>query len=555
MNVLLSFMVSTNRLAGILETAALAEVDAELSTSTLLTTGQRNEHILAVRANHDVLEIVFSMVLDLQGGTGLRTVSQVCQKWRRVALDAPLLWRKALNLFVGTTWMLEMLRCTMDVPLNICVSGQDIHMGVVYANLSSIADFFWRFEMLDIDAPYPQITEFFGFVPFDRSDAPRLRTLSLCGQSGHDLSEHNEDLPAELLSLCAPNLERLSLEDCPFDWEILKCGLLHSTIRLSVLHICYSAEGDTPHILSVSSLLEALALITSLQELRLKNVLKINENPFIEMVTPTIMFPALRTLDLQASIEFCASFLNGVLTPMLTELDVECNTMAETSDTPVYMTSALMIGISAAVSRNLHDILTVIHHKRKFWILLRSRQTGAFCQVLVRRVNDSPTLENILQRLANMPSVHGTEILHIDLSKDVRDKIAGAVWEHFFECLNNVVFLNFGKYPVPRILQTLYRNAKGAVEVQEQGKKVTILLPLLQTITVLASPNLCILADMIGELRETVGTPIDRFGMFRKTDSYLAVQDHITAWLEGNVTNAPIDDVEESTEEPEDFGG
>ena len=553
MNVLFSFIVSPNRLADILETAASADFDAELSTGILQATEQRNERILAIRANHDVLEIIFFMVLDLEGSAGLRTVSQVCQKWRNVALDAPLLWSKALSLFVGPTWMFEMLRRTMDVPLNICVSGQDIHTSVVYANLLSIADFFWRFETLDIDAPYPQINEFFGFVPFDRNDAPRLRALSLCGQSWHDLRAHDEDLPTELLSLRAPNLERLSLEDCPFDWEILKSGLLHSSIRLSVLHICYSAESDAPHILSISSLLMALASITSLQELKLKNLKPINENPFIEMVTPTIMFPALRTLDLQANIGFCASFLNGVLTPILAELDVECNTMAETGDTPVFMTSALMSGISAVVSCP-HDVLTVIHRNRRLWIWLRSRQTGAFCRILVRRVNDSPALKNILRRLANMPSAHGTEMLQIDLGKDVHNKVAGEVWEHLFERLNNVVFLNFGKYPVPRILQTLYRNAKGAVEAQEQGKKATVLLPLLWTITALASPNLCILADMIGELREIVGAPIDRFGTLRKTDTYLAMRDRIVAWLEGSISNVPMDNFEESTEESEDFG-
>ena len=554
MNVLFSFIVSPKRLADILETAASADFDAELSTSILQATEQRNERVLAVRANHDVLEIIFLMVLDLEGSAGLRTVSQVCQKWRNVALDAPLLWSKALNLFVNTPWMFEMLRRTMDVPLNICVSGQGIHTSVVYANLLSIADFFWRFETLDIDAPYPQINEFFGFVPFDRSDAPRLRSLSLCGQSWHDLRAHDEDLPTELLSLRAPNLERLSLEDCPFDWEILRAGLLHSSIRLSVLHICYSEESDAPHILSISSLLTALASITSLQELRLKNLKPINENPFIEMVTPTIMLPLLRTLDLQANIGFCASFLNGVLTPILTKLDVECNTMAETSDTPVFMISALMFGISAVVSRNPHDVLTVIHRNRRIWIWLRNRQTGAFCRILVRRVNESPALKNILRRLANMPSAHGIEILQIDLGKDVHNKVAGEVWEHLFERLNNVMFLNFGKYPVPRILQALYRNAKGAVEAQEQGKKVTILLPSLQAITALASPNLCILVDMIGELREIVGAPIDRFGTLSKTDTYLAVRNRIVAWLEGSISNVPMDDFEESTEESEGFG-
>ncbi|KAI6024050.1 hypothetical protein PISMIDRAFT_19966 [Pisolithus microcarpus 441] len=112
--------------------------------------------------------------------------------------------------------------------------------------------------------------------------------------------------------------------------------------------------------------------------------------------------------------------------------------------------------------------------------------------------------------------------------------------------------LNLGDYPVPRILKNLYRNARGALEAKKQGKKSTILLPLLETITVAASSKLCVLVDMIAEVRETVGAPIDRFVALREMDTYHAVREHITSWLEGNVTDAQMEDDNESVGDSDD---
>ncbi|KAI6043231.1 hypothetical protein EDC04DRAFT_2891263 [Pisolithus marmoratus] len=509
MNASVSSVVSPNELAAILESATLAELDrvlANLSTTTLLVAQERNKHILAARTNRDILEIIFSVVIDSQGSTGLRSVSQVCQEWRKVALGAPLLWRKALSLSVSPNWMFEMLRRTVHLPLTIRISHQDFHRDVVYANLLSIADQFWRFETLEIDAPCPYICEFFGFVPFDSSEAPRLRVLSLCGQNWQGLLDNDE------------------LENFPFGWDVLKSGLVHS-IKLSVLHICYPGESDAPHTLSISELLATLGSITSLQELKLHNVLKaVNENLLVEWVTPATVLPALQTLDLQAGIRFCSGFLNGVEAPALVELDVECNTTDEAGDAPLLTSTALMIGISGIAPHDPYNIFTVLHQKGNLWISLRSNQTGAFCRILVPQVNDGPTLECILRKLADMPSVHSTERLEISLSKAAHRKVTGEMWVYLFECLNKVSCLDLGNYPVPRILKNLYWNAKGALEAQKQGEEVILLLPSLETIAIATSLTLCVLVDMIAELRESVGTPIDRYAMLRKMDTYQAAQ-------------------------------
>ncbi|KIK17381.1 hypothetical protein PISMIDRAFT_15156 [Pisolithus microcarpus 441] len=253
--------------------------------------------------------------------------------------------------------------------------------------------------------------------------------------------------------------------------------------------------------LSISELLATLKSIISLQELKLHNVLKvISENLLTESVMPTTALPVLQTLDLQANIQFCSGFLNGVEVLALVELDIECNSTNEAGDTPLFMTSAFMIGISRIVPHDPYNIFSVLHQKGKLWISLQSNQTGAFCWILVPEVNDGPTLERTLQKLADMPSVHSTERLEIGFSKDTHRKVIGEVWAYLFKHLNKVSSLDLGTYPVPHILQILYCNAKGALEAQKQGKEVSVSLPSLETITITTSLTLCILVDMIAKL-------------------------------------------------------
>ncbi|KAI6099070.1 hypothetical protein F5141DRAFT_1066668 [Pisolithus sp. B1] len=353
MNASVSPIVFPN-LAVLLESATLAELDQALVNLSA-----------TAHTNRDILEIIFSVIINWQGSTGLRSVSQVCQEWRMVALAAPLLWHEALSLSVNPDWMFEMLRHTMHVPLTIHISHHNIHRDMVYANLLSIADQLWRFKTLEIDTPCSYICEFFGFIPFDSDEVPRLCILSLSGKHWQGLLDNDEVLPDELLALSALNLEHLALENFPFDWDVLKFGLAHS-IRLLVLHICYPGESDVPHTLLISELLATLKSIISLRELKLHNILKvISENLLTESVTPTTALPALQTLDLQANIQFCSGFLNRVEALALVELDVECNSTNEAGNTPLFMTSVFMISIS---SKDAHRKVI-----REVWVYLFER--------------------------------------------------------------------------------------------------------------------------------------------------------------------------------------
>ena len=550
---LASFVASPEQSVGLLEAATLAELDralASLSASTRLVARQRNQRILA-SANQDVLNIIFSLLIDRKGDTALRSVSQVCQQWRRVALESPLLWRKVLDLSANPRWMVEMLKRTRDVSLTVRISQQDFKNKRHYTNLVNITEQFWRLETLEIDASFPCICEFFSFVTFDGTEVPRLRSLSLCGSRSRDLPEYDDMLPYELLALSAPSLEYLALDNCPFDWDGLNSGSIRS-FKLTVLHVFYPTDSDAPHALPVSELLAILAPMISLQELRLRNIFEANgEDLLTEWGTSnTTTFPALRILEIQANIRICSGFLNSVSAPKLVELEVECTAPGDTS---LIAIRPFMQGISKVAPRESYKTLTAIYQTGKLWIALQDSQTRVFSRIVVPVPhNNGPILAYIIRKLADMSSVHSAKRLKIGFSKDVHTKITENTWVYILQRLNKVSLLDLGNYPIAYILGTLYRNAKNVLEAQGQGETISVLLPLLETIAVPASPRQCMLVDIIAELREMVGTPIDPYVMLREMDTYHVLRERIVEWLEGNVTSGHLWSVTEDESESED---
>ena len=357
-------------------------------------------------------------------------------------------------------------------------------------------------------------------------------------------------LPYELLAFSAPSLEYLALDNCPFDWDALNSGPIRS-FKLTVLHVFYPTDSDAPHALPVSELLAILAPMISLQELRLRNIFEANcEDLLMEWeASSATMFPALRILDIQANIQICSGFLNSVSASNLVELEVECNT---TGDTSLFAIRPFMSGISKLAPREPYKILTAIYQTGKLWIALQGNQTRTFSRIVVPVPHNSgPILAYIIQKLADMSSVHSAERLKIDFSKDVHTKIMEDTWVYLLQRSNKVSLLDLGSYPVAYILRTLYRNAKNVLEAQEQGEAIGILLPLLETIAVPASPRQCMLVDIIAELREIVGAPIDPYVMLREMDTNRVLRERAVEWLEGNVTNGHLSSVTEDKSDSE----
>jgi len=323
-----------------LKTATLAELDASLRNlvaSAHLVAQKRNERLPAIHITQKVLVMIFTEVIELKGNAGLRVVSQVCQQWRNVALQEPMLWKRVLGFSGKPRWTSELLRRTRNAPLDISVSLVDIladSRRLVISNVMNVADHFWRFRTFDLSAPYQHICDFFGLVSFDRNEAPHLRVLSLHSQNCDNLPKCNDALPVKLLALAKPRLEYLVLQGCYFHWDVMNSGLAHS-YGLSTLHINYPEKSDPALKPSTFSLLTALVSLTSLKELKLRNAIK--PDPIAQWDHSTVILPQLQTLHLQSNMQLCANLLGGIQAPMIVSLDVDCDTTTSFIEISAFM--------------------------------------------------------------------------------------------------------------------------------------------------------------------------------------------------------------------------
>ncbi|KAI6142778.1 hypothetical protein BKA82DRAFT_25737 [Pisolithus tinctorius] len=431
-----------------LETATLAELDASLRK--LISSAQL------------VLVMIFTEVVKLRGDAGLRAISQVCQQWQKVALQAPMLWERVLVFSGKPRWTSEMLRRTLNTPLDISINPVDLpadSRALVISNVMTAADHFWRFRAFNLAAPYPYICKFFDLVSFDRNEAPHLRVLSLSSQNWGNLPECNKALPVKLLTLATPCLEYLVLQGCHFHWDAMSSGLARS-YGLSTLHIDYPEKSDPASKPSTFALLTALVPLTSLKELKLRNATK--PDPTSQWDHSTVILPQLQTLHLRSSMQLCADFLGRIEAPTIVRLDIDCNTT--TSD--------------------------------NLLIVLKGTANGDFCRIningVLRRVNYL-SLPQIFVSLANMPSVWAVEELMIAFSTDIHTMVAVGTWPYLLERLRKVT---------SRInLYHLYFDARDALEAQTLGWEVGIQLPLLEVIVVPPSSELRKLVATITDLR------------------------------------------------------
>ncbi|KAI6004549.1 hypothetical protein EDC04DRAFT_2611638 [Pisolithus marmoratus] len=102
----------------------LDEILQWLRSVVVCTSQWCNTFAPAVCLPEDMLLLIFEHALPDRDTRMLRTLSQVCHGWQSVILQAPLLWRKALNLTDGSTWFAEVLRRTQAAPLEVFLTLQ-----------------------------------------------------------------------------------------------------------------------------------------------------------------------------------------------------------------------------------------------------------------------------------------------------------------------------------------------------------------------------------------------------------------------------------------------
>ncbi|KAI6006116.1 hypothetical protein EDD15DRAFT_2359260 [Pisolithus albus] len=320
-------------------TVAVADADEidqmlqMLRAATVYASQWRNSFAPAARLPGDVLLLIFEHVLPGRHTCVLRTLSQVCRRWRLTILQAPLLWHKALNLADRTMWFSEVLRRTRTVPLEFFFDIAEDYTGYAIPNLTTVMnDHFWRCVSLHIEGYKEDIEEIVdSCITMDK--APLLRRLSI-----HNIScslpstrDGEAEIPDTFLSVLAPQLVSLHMEGCAFNWNIVCSRLAPHSPLLSSLCVRNFRIQSAATVVQLLSLLESFP---SLKDLRLQNSFFSSEAD--RNARPhKVVLSQLTSLVFESSTVAGAMLLAALELPSLTKLEVTIDDGS--SSLPLYL--------------------------------------------------------------------------------------------------------------------------------------------------------------------------------------------------------------------------
>ncbi|KAI0258744.1 hypothetical protein BC834DRAFT_695378 [Gloeopeniophorella convolvens] len=186
-------------------------------------------------------------------------VTHVCQAWRNVALDSPLLWRRIDGL-IGRQWAYEMLGRAKDLPLALTIP---------YDFMRFVADpeLLARTFELTLDA----FLFSFSLGEILESPAPILESFWLSQTEGR-LHSGELLLSTTLFDDNAPKLREIHLSNFVLPWTCLKSN------SLTVLDVD-TTSGKEEHLFPLSDLLVALKNCPQLEYLKLHNCLPYRDVP------------------------------------------------------------------------------------------------------------------------------------------------------------------------------------------------------------------------------------------------------------------------------------
>lgn len=464
----------------------------------------RNTFAPAACLPGDILLLVFEHALPDRDTRMLRSLSQVCRWWRSIILQAPLLWRKALNLADRSAWFSEVLRRTCAVPLEVFFDVAEDYTGYAIPNLTAVMiDNLGRCASLHIEGYGDDIEEIVSSrTRIDQ--VPLLRRLLIrnISCSVPSTPDGEAGIPDSFLSVLAPQLTSLHLEGCTFNWDIVHTRLAPRSPLLSSLFI---RSFHIQSAATVAQLLSVLELLPNLKDLSLQNSFVSGETdgnvPFRK-----VLLSQLTSLAFESSAVAGAIFLAALELPSLAKLEAAVDVGQISTNVRQFME-----GVHLATCKMAHLPLLHICYGHRI-LIFQSSHYHRFPRLRVTFMNwslHSPPISDtrctdLIRGIADVALLRSTREVKVSLPFSFERCLAPDTWTYFLGHLKLISLISFGAHVPILLLRTLFLDAYHSHEgLQAQSR----LLPSLEQVAMPSIPELEVLIGILAEARSRVGTP------------------------------------------------
>ena len=276
-------------------------------------------HSLALMAEYLIEELLVQIfgIVTTTDSSQLRTLSQVCRRWRNIILSSPLLWITMLDLGTSPEWVCEVFKRIDTVPFDLYIGEPHFKPSkyLIMNSLMAMQQHLHGCRFLEIELCADEIGQVLDSLDLHEPSLPLLQRVSIVNL----LIYRHYEIQGSFLSIQVPNLRQLYLEGCSFDWWTFVHGNMFTSSCLSVLHLMDLGEDCMP---TVSEFVSMLASAPTLHEVEIRNALGFGGRESDTESMQTLQLANLVTLRIADHIGLCTVLLRAITAPSLAHLTV-----------------------------------------------------------------------------------------------------------------------------------------------------------------------------------------------------------------------------------------
>jgi hypothetical protein len=232
--------------------------------------------------------------------------SQVCRRWRQVALEYPILWARMVDFELDSAeWSEELLRRSKDLAIDVRQQTFNLIRPIRHLGRALAQSHRWRTFMTKLD----EVDE--AFIPALSHPAPHLEVFCLCVHRSIELK-----LPASLFADDAPKLRELRLIRCGFNPSNM--SIFGNLTSLSVVGTNSGVPALRPNIAKWLQVLRAAPLLEVL------DIEQAVAPPTSAEALLQVTLPSLCRMHLVGSTTVCGQLLAHLDTPSLSQFLISC---------------------------------------------------------------------------------------------------------------------------------------------------------------------------------------------------------------------------------------